>query len=51
MKKKLSPPQSVKYLSTEIDKNLKYKHHVKDIAGKLNIVNFLLFKTKNFVNV
>ena len=49
--KLLYPTDSVKYLGVRIDENLNWKHHVSDIAIKLNRVNALLFKIRNFVNV
>ena len=50
-RKRLYPTGSVKYLGVGIDKNLNWKHHVSDIAIKLNRANALLFKITNFVNV
>ena len=50
-RKQLYPTDSVKYLGIRIDKNLNWKHHVSDIAIKLNRANALLFKIRNFVNV
>ena len=50
-RKRLYPTDSVKYLGVGIDKNLNWKHHVSDIAIKLNRANALLFKIRNFVNV
>lgn len=51
---------SVKYISIRIDEKLNWKHHVTDIAIKLNCLSFLncchfsefvLFKIRNSVNV
>ena len=50
-RKRLYPTDFVKYLGIRIDKNLNWKHHVSDIAIKLNRANALLFKITNFVNV
>ena len=50
-RKQLCPTDSVKYLGIRIDENLNWKHHVSDIAIKLNRVNVLFFKIRNFVNV
>ena len=50
-RKRLYPTDSVKYLGIRIDENLNWKHHVSDIATKLNRANVLLFKIRNFVNV
>ena len=50
-RKRLYPTDSVKYLGIRIEKNLNWKHHVSDIAIKLNRANALLFKIRNFVNV
>ena len=49
-RKRLYPTESVKYLGIRIDENLDWKHHVSDIAIKLNRANALLFKIRNFVN-
>ena len=38
-------------LGIKIDENLNWKHHVTNIAIKLNRANALLFKIRNFVNV
>ena len=38
-------------LGIEIDENLNWKHHVNDITVKLNRVNTLLFKIRDFVNI
>ena len=50
-RKRLYPTDSLKYLGIRNDENLKWKHHVSDIAIKLNRANALLFKIRNFVNV
>ena len=50
-RKRLYPTGSVKYLGVGIDKNLNWKHHVSDIAIKLNRADALLFKIRNDVNV
>ena len=50
-RKRLYPTDSVKYLHIRIDKNLNCKHHVSDVAIKLNRENALPFKIRNFVNV
>ena len=50
-RKQLYLTDSVKYLGIRIDKNWKWKHHVTDIAIKLNRANALLLKIRNFVNV
>ena len=50
-RKRLYPTDSVKYLGVRIDENLNWKHHVSDIAIKLNRSNALLLKIRNFVNV
>ena len=50
-RKRLYPTDSVKYLGIRIDKNLNWKHHISDIAIKLNRTNALLFKIRNFVNL
>ena len=50
-RKRFYPTDSVKYLGVRIDENLNWKHHVSDIAIKLNRANALLFKIRNFVNV
>ena len=50
-RKRPYPTDSVKYLGIRIEKNLNWKHHVSDIAIKLNRANALLFKIRNFVNV
>ena len=50
-RKWLYPADSVKYTGIRIDENMKWKHHVTDIAIKLNRANALLFKIRNFVNV
>ena len=49
-RKQLYPTDSVKYLGIRIDENLNWKHHVSDVAIKLNRANALLFKIRNFVN-
>ena len=41
----------LKYLGIGIDKSLNWKHHVSDIAIKLNRVSALVFKIQNFVNI
>ena len=50
-RKRLYPTDFVKYLGIRIDKNLNWKHHVSDIANKLNRTNAVLFKIRNFVNI
>ena len=50
-RKRLYPTDSVEYLCIRIDKNLNWKHHVSDIAIKLNRANALLFKNRNFINI
>ena len=50
-RKRLYPTDSVKYLGIRIDKNLNWKHHVRDIAIKLNRANALLFTIRNYANV
>ena len=50
-RKWLYPADSVKYTGIRIDENMKWKHHVTDIAIKLNRANALLFKIRNFANV
>ena len=50
-RKRIYPADSVKYLGIRTDENLNWKHHVSDIAIKLNRANVLLFKIRNFVNV
>ena len=50
-RKPLYPTDSIKYLGIRTDKNLNWKHHVSDIAIKLNRGNALLFKIMNFANV
>ena len=50
-RKRLYPTDSVEYLCIRIDKNLNWKHHVSDIAIKLNRADALLFKIRNDVNV
>ena len=50
-RKRLYPSQSVRYLGIKIDQNLNWKDHINDIAVKLNRVNALLFKIRNFVNI
>ena len=50
-RKRPYPTDSVKYLGIRIEKNLNWKHHVSDIAIKLNRANALLFKIKNFINI
>ena len=50
-RKRLYPTDSLKYLGIRIDENLNWKHHVSDIAIKLNRANAVLFKIRNFVNV
>ena len=51
-RKRLYPKKSVKYLGIRIDKKcLNWKHHVSDIAVKLNRAYALLFKIRNFFNV
>ena len=50
-RKRLYPTESVKYLGIRIDENLNWKHHVSDIAIKLNRPIVLLFKIRNFANV
>ena len=50
-RKLLYPTDSVKYLGVRIDENLNWKHHVSDTAIKLNRVNALLSRIRNFVNV
>ena len=49
-RKRLCPTDTVKYLYIRIDKNLNCKHHVSDIAIKLNRENALPFNL-NFVNL
>ena len=49
-RKRLYSTDSVKYLGIRIDENLNWKHHVSDVAIKLNRANALLFKIRNFVN-
>ena len=48
--KRLYPTESVKNLSTKIDTNLTWKHHVIDLSMKLNRANALLFKIKKYVS-
>ena len=50
-RKRLYLTDSVEYLHIRIDKNLNCKHHVSDVAIKLNRENALPFKIRNFVNV
>ena len=50
-RKRLYPTDFVKYLGIRIGKNLNWKHHVSDIANKLNRTNAVLFKIRNFVNI
>ena len=50
-RKKICPTDSVKYLGIRIDENLNWTHHFTDTAIKLNRINSLLFKIRNFVNV
>ena len=50
-RKRLYPTDYVKYLGIRIDENLNWKHHVSDIAIKLNRTDALLLKIRNFVNV
>ena len=50
-RKRLYPTDSVEYLCIRIDKNLNWKHHVSDIAIKLNRADALLFKIRNFINI
>ena len=50
-RKRFYPTDYVKYLGIRIDENLNWKHHVSDIAIKLNRTDALLLKIRNFVNV
>ena len=50
-KKILYHSQSVKYLGIKIVKNLNWEHRVNEIAVKLNRVNAVLLKIRNFVNI
>ena len=50
-RKQLYPTGAVKYLGIRTDEYLNWKHHLIDIAIKLNRANALLFKIRNFVNV
>ena len=59
-RKRLYSTDSVKYISIRTDEKLNWKHHVTDIAIKLNYLSFLncchfsefvLFKIRNSVNV
>ena len=47
---RLSPTPSAKNLEIKIDENLNWHHHINHIAAKLNCVNALLFKIRNYVN-
>ena len=49
-RKQLYPTDSVKCFGIRVDKNLNWKHHVPDIAIKLNRENALLFEIRNFAN-
>ena len=48
--KRLFSTESVKYLSTKIDENFNWCHHINDIVIKLNRANDLLYKIKSNVN-
>ena len=48
--KRLYPSNSVKYLGIEIDRFLHWHDQVNSIAVKLNRVNALLLKIRNYVN-
>ena len=50
-RKQLYLTDYVKYLGIRIDEHLNWKHHVSDIAIKLNRTNALLFEIRNFVNI
>lgn len=50
-KKILYHSQSVKYLGIKIVKNLNWEHRANEIAVKLNRVNAVLLKIRNFVNI
>ena len=49
-RKVLNRTNYVKYLGIKIDKNLKWKIHVYNLASKLNRANLVLSKLKHFVN-
>ena len=49
--KRLYPSNSVKYLGVRIDKFLHWHDQVNNIAVKLNRVNALLLKIRNYVNM
>ena len=48
--KKLFATNSVKYLGTKVDKQLNWRDHVNEIAIKLNRVNAMLNKVREFVS-
>ena len=50
-RKRLYPTDSVKYLGIRIDENSNWKHHLSNIAIKLNRANVLLFKMSNSINL
>ena len=49
--KRLYPTKTVKHLGIKIDENLTWIDHINDSAIKLNRVNFMLFKVREFVNI
>ena len=48
--KRLYPTDSVKHLGLKINSKLNQKSHVNVIATKVNQVNSMLYKVKDFVN-
>ena len=49
--KRLYPTKSVKHLGFKIDKNLTWIDHINNIVIKLNAVNAILHKVREFVNI
>ena len=49
--KRLYPTESVKYLDVKIDTNLTWQHDFSDLSIKLNRINSLLFKIREYVSL
>ena len=49
-RKRLYVTPSFKYLWVKMDKNVNWHYHINDLAVKLNTVNALLSKIRNYVN-
>ena len=51
MVKKLYQIDQVKYLGIDIDKSLFWKHHIDNVAVKLNKANAMLSKIRQYVDM